>query len=176
MSRGKGLKDIHRAFLVRELACFATPKQAVDALKEQFGIEVSPQAAERYDPKKRAGKDLAPKWRELFEAVRKAFLEHVENSVPAANKAVRIAKLSKAADSFEARGNFMAMKEMLEAVAKEMGNVHTNRRELTGKDGKPMEFTALPDDQLTSQLTQALTKAGLSLTDLADKPDDKAVH
>jgi hypothetical protein len=165
MARGKGLQDVHRAFLVRELACFATPKQAAEALKAEFGIEVSPQATERYDPGKSAGKKLPAKWRELFEKARKAFLEHVENSVPNANKAVRVAKLSRAADSFERRGNYVAMKEMLEAVAKEMGNVHTNRRELTGKDGKPVEIVNLTEEQINRQLAMLL----------ADMPNDEGM-
>lgn len=172
MSRGKSLQDVHRAFIVRELACFARPKQAADALKEQFGIEASPQAMERYDPGKIAGKALAKKWRDLFEATRKAFLEHVEHSVPAANKAVRVAKLSRAADSLEMRGNLVGMKEMLEAVAKEMGNVHTNRREISGRDGKPIQFENLTDEQLDAQLERLLTAMGPMHADDEDAADD----
>ena len=43
------LEDVHRAFLVREMACFSGPAEAAEALKEVFDVEITPQAAQHYD-------------------------------------------------------------------------------------------------------------------------------
>ncbi len=154
-SHAKKLKDYHRAFLVREFACFATPMEAADALRQEYGIEIAPQSAQHYDATSGAGARAAKKWQELFGHTRNAFLDHVEKTVPHAYKAVRVRKLAKAADTFEDRGNYMAMADMLERIAKEMGNVHTNRREFTGKDRGPIKYQDvdnMTDEQIEDEL------------------------
>ena len=161
-ARGKGkLTEEQKAFVVQRLACWDTPSEASAALLEHHKVELTAQGCEAYDPNKRAGRNLAQKWRELFRQTRTAFLEHLEDHIPHANKAVRIRKLAKAADSFEVRGNYIAMADMLERIAKEQGNVHTNKREVTGKDGKPMqvEYTDMTDDQVNTRILQLLGDA-----------------
>ena len=159
--RGNGsgkLKDEHKAFLVRRLAAFDTPKQAAEALKAEFRAEITPQGAEAYDPSKRAGRALSERWRALFQTSRDRFLEKLEE-IPATHKAVRVKKLANAADTFEARGNYIAMADMLERIAKEMGNVHTNRREITGKDGGAIEYRdvdLMTRDELLAELNSLL--------------------
>ena len=149
------LEDLHRAFLVREFACFASPKEAAKALKQEFGIEISPQGAQHYDATSGAGSDAAKKWHDLFDVSRQAFLDEVSNSIPHAHKSLRIKKLARASDTFERNGNYMAMARMLEQIAKEVGNVHTNRRELTGKDRGPIAYQdidSMTDDQIEAEL------------------------
>ncbi len=151
----KKLNDVHRAFLVEQLACFMSPKEAAEALSQEHSVTVAPQSAERYDPYKKAGKRIAPKWKFLFDHTRQAFLDHVETQVPHAHKAVRIKKLARAADAFENGKNYFGMANMLERIAKEMGNVHTNRREFTGKDRGPIQVSAvseMTDEQIDSEL------------------------
>ena len=150
------LTDEHRAFIVQRLACFMAPKAVADALKAEFGAEVTRQAIQRYDPTSKVGKaNLSERWVTLFKATRVAFLEHMENEIPHANKAVRVKKLADAADKFEERGNYPAMADMLERIAKEMGNVFTNRREISGRDGKPIQFQdveAMTEEQVDAEL------------------------
>ncbi len=151
----KKLNDVHRAFLVEKLACFMSPKEAAEALSLEHGVTVAPQSAERYDPYKKAGSRIASKWRFLFDHTRQAFLDHIENHVPHAHKAVRVKKLAEAADAYQEAGNYMAMANMLERIAKEMGNVHTNRHEFMGKGGGPIKFQdidAMTDDQIDAEL------------------------
>lgn len=153
----KKLKDFHRAFLVQEFACFATPMEAADALREEYGIEITPQGAQHYDVTKKAGQQAAPKWRELAAVARQAFLDEVSARIPHAHKALRVKKLARAADAFEAKKNYMAMARMLEQIAKEVGNVHTNRHEFTGKDRGPIKFQNIDDmtdDQIDAELRQ----------------------
>src|SRR5690606_10244480 len=117
MRRNHGkLTDEHKAFLVQRLACWDSPSEAVAALNEEYGVSITPQAAERYDPNKRMGANLAAKWRKLFEDTRANFIEHLERHVPEANKAVRVRLLAHAARAFKGRGNYVGMADMLERV------------------------------------------------------------
>ncbi|MEQ9131085.1 MAG: DUF2280 domain-containing protein [Salinisphaeraceae bacterium] len=155
--RGK-LKDEHRHFVVQRLACFDTPKEVAEALRDEHGVEISPQSVEAYDPNKRAGRDLAQKWRDLFEKTRADFQDNLEKYVPEASKVVRVRHLAHAARAFKGRGNYVGMADMMERIAKEVGNVHTNRRELTGKDGGPIKtaHSDLTDDQLDERLAKIM--------------------
>lgn len=153
----KKLKDIHRAFLVREFACFATPMEAADALREEYGIEIAPQSAQHYDATSGAGSDAAKKWHDLFDVSRKAFLDDVEKRVPESYKSVRIQELARASRIFKKRGNFMAMAIMLEKIAREVGNAYTNRHEVTGRDRGSIKFedvNSMTDDQIDAELRQ----------------------
>lgn len=160
-----------RAFLVQRLAVFDTPTQAAKALKDEFGVEIRRSSVEAYDPTKKASKKyIAKQWEALFWATRERFLSKLED-IPAANRAVRIRKLARAADVFESKGNLLAMADMLERIAKEVGNVHTNRRELTGKDGGPIEVHDLTDDQMDRRLAQLL---GYTLPGVSEDPSAPA--
>ena len=162
----KKLRDVHRAFLVREFACFATPMEAADALREEYGIEIAPQSAQHYDATSGAGSDAAKKWHDLFDVSRQAFLDEVSERIPHAHKAVRIKKLARASDAFEKSKNYMAMARMLEQIAREMGAAFTNRREFTGKDRGPIKYQdveTMTDEQLDQELERILTQSGLAL-------------
>ncbi len=82
------LTDDVKAFIVQALACFDTPSQVVDAVREEFGAEVSRMQVQSYDPTKKAARGLSKKWVELFEATRKRFLEETAE-IPIANQAFR---------------------------------------------------------------------------------------
>ena len=151
------LKEVHRAFLVREFACFAGPKEAVRLLMEKFGIEITVQGAQHYDPSTNQGLKLAPKWKELFKAVRQAFVDDVVATIPESLKSVRIRRLAEASRQYQEHKNYLAMARMLEQIAKEVGNVHTNIREFTGKDGGAIQFQdvgAMTDEQIDDELRQ----------------------
>ena len=161
-SKAPILRDYHRTFLVREFACFATPMEAADALKEKYDIEITPQGAQHYQPDSSSGRTLAQKWVELFGVARKAFLEDVEKHVPEAYKAVRIHELAKASRVLKKNGNYFGMANMLERIAKESGNVHTNRREFTGKDRGPIkhaDVSEMTDEHIDAELTRLWDKA-----------------
>lgn len=141
-----------QAYVVQALACFDSPGQVAEAVKREFGLAISPQAIEAYDPTKRAGRNLAKKWLELFEASRKSFLEDTAD-IAISHRPVRLRTLQRMAVKAEERGNMVLAASLLEQAAKEVGDSYTNRRELTGKDGKdlpvaPAQVTvfALPDN------------------------------
>lgn len=140
MARGK-LTDEVRTFIVQALACFDPPSVVVVAVKKEFGEVVSPQAVEAYDPTKRAGRILSKKWRELFAATRKAFLEDT-SKIGIAHKAVRLHRLQRMADKAESMSNMALAAQFLEQAAKECGDAYTNRRQISGPNGGPLELVA----------------------------------
>lgn len=130
------LNKREKIFIVRLLAEFNTPTETVALVKEEFKKEVTRQQVESYDPTKRAGKNLSAELKAEFEATRKAFVDQPLN-IPIANLSVRLMHLQRIVD--HAGKNKPLIKEALEQAAKEMGGVYTNRKEVTGKGGGPIE-------------------------------------
>jgi hypothetical protein len=133
------LSDDAKRFVVQQLAMFETPSEVARSVKEEFGIEVSRQAVEAYDPGKRAGAALSQEFRELFAATRETFIADTA-SIAVTHKAVRLRTLGKLIDTAVSRGNAVLAANLLEQVAKECGDAFTNKRqvEATGKDGAPL--------------------------------------
>lgn len=141
-----------KVFIINALAAFDTPSQVVSAVKEEFGADVSRQAVQAHDPTKYAGRSLATKWRTLFDTARAAFLADC-TAIPIANRATRIRALNRMAVKAETMRNFALAAQLHKQAAEEMGNAYTNRREVTGRDGKdlpvgaaPVAIFALPDN------------------------------
>jgi hypothetical protein len=142
--------------IVQALACFDTPSQVAKDIKAEFGIVVSPQQCELYDPNKRAGQKLSEKFRLIFAETRKTFLEDT-SLIGVSHRAVRLRTLQRMIDRAESQGNLSLTAQLLEQVAKETGDAYTNRQKLehTGKDGGPIktqpvpvDLTGLTDEQL----------------------------
>lgn len=131
------LDDRIRGFLVQALACFDTPTQAVAAVKEEFGVSLTRQQAQAYDPTKHAGRTLAKKWVALFHETRKRFLEDA-SSIPIAQQTYRLRQLQRMAETAITKGNAPLAAQLLEQAAKEVGGAFTNRRELQGPGGGPI--------------------------------------
>ncbi|WP_279141297.1 DUF2280 domain-containing protein, partial [Sphingomonas paucimobilis] len=94
----------------------------------------------------------AAKWRVLFEQARKAFIEDT-STIPIAHRSSRLRALQRMATAAERKGNYPLAAALNKQAAEEMGNAYTNRRELTGKDGKDLPapaaavaIFALPDN------------------------------
>ena len=133
------LQEPIKLYIVQSLACFDTISRVAKAVREEFGVEVSPQQCERYDPTKQAGSSLSKKYREIFERTREEFLKDTSR-IGVAHRAVRLRKLDHAIGIAEQRGNIPLMAQLLEQAAKEAGDAFTNRHRLehTGKEGGPI--------------------------------------
>ena len=136
MAKGK-LSEAVKTFIVQALACFDSPSAVVASVKAEFGETITRQAVEGYDPNKRAGAALSKKWRELFAATRTKFLED-QSEIGIAHRSVRLRKLQAQVDLNEQRGNSGMVAQLLKQAAEEVGGAYTNRRELTGRDGKDL--------------------------------------
>ncbi|RRA01897.1 DUF2280 domain-containing protein [Burkholderia cepacia] len=152
-----GLPDPIKVFVTQALACFDTPSRAAKAVREEFGVEVSPQQCERYDPTKRAGSALSKKYREIFERTRAEFLSDTSR-IGVSHRAVRLRALDRAVALAELRGNLPLMAQLLEQAAKEAGDAFTNRRRLehTGEDGGPIVNRTVVVDE--KQVADAVAK------------------
>ena len=71
MSETEPLSDEVKYFIVQKLACFGTPSEVAKDVKDEFGIVISRQRVQLYDPTKKAGADLGAELRAIFEATRK---------------------------------------------------------------------------------------------------------
>ena len=132
------LSDPQKLFIVKALACFDTPSQVAAAVKEEFGIEVHRRQVAEYDPSKASGRDVGARLKAVFDETRKAFLADVA-AIPIANRAVRLRMLQQMCLHAEERGNMTLTAQLLEQAAKEAGGLFTNRREMTGQGGGPIE-------------------------------------
>jgi hypothetical protein len=121
------LKNEVKSFIVQALACFDTPSQVVEAVKNEYGVVVSRQQVETHDPTKSAGKGLAVKWATLFHDTRKRFREETAE-IPIANRAYRLRGLGRMAEKAENMRNLALTAQLYEQAAKEVGDVYVNRR------------------------------------------------
>lgn len=129
--------------IVQSLACFDSPSIVAKAIKAEFGVEISPQACEAYDPNKVAGKKLSERFRLLFAETRKAFLEDT-SQIAISHRAVRLRALQRMAEKAEIQGNMVLAASLLEQAAKEMGDSFTNRHKV--EHAGSMAITVSPED------------------------------
>lgn len=131
---GKGepkLTDAARAFVVQQLAMYDKPSVVAASVKQEFGITLTAQAVEFYDPTKRAGAKLHERWKKLFEETRKAFLADTAE-VGISHKVVRLRALDRMSAQAEKQGNLQLAASLHEQAAKEMGDAYTNTRVVKG--------------------------------------------
>lgn len=121
------LKSDVKAFIVQALACFDTPSQVSQAVKQEFDIDVTRQQVEQHDPTKRAGSHLALKWQTLFHDTRKRFREETAD-IPIANRAFRLRGLARMAEKAENMRNLALTAQLYEQAAKECGDMYVNRK------------------------------------------------
>ena len=140
------LKNAVKTFIVLGLAQFMTPTEVVEAVKEEFnGLVVTRQQVRHYNPEQSV--DCGKDWAELFHAERERFTTNV-SSLAGAHKSFRLRELDALYRAAKRDGNTVHAAELLAQMAKEMGEAYTNRREITGRDGGPMEIEIQADDSL----------------------------
>jgi len=135
------LRDEVKAFVVQALACFDTPSQVVASVKETFGIDVTRQQCEAYDPTKYVGRSLNQKWKTLFEDTRARFREETAE-IPIANRAYRLRTI-RFVEKAETMKNIGLAMQILEQAAKEVGDVYVNRQKKVDDEGEPTVPTSV---------------------------------
>ena len=148
------LKDEVKRFIVQALACFDTPTQVVQAVKETFGVEVSRQQCEQYDPTKHAGRELGVKWKAVFEETRKRFREETAE-IPIANRAFRLRAMNRFVERAETMKNIGLAMQILEQAAKEVGDVYVNRNRKDDPDDEPAIPTRIQVDVVDARKPNA---------------------
>ncbi|WP_443612812.1 DUF2280 domain-containing protein [Acinetobacter pseudolwoffii] len=130
------LKEPVKIFIVQALACRDTPQEVAEQVLQEFGVKVDRKQVQSYDPTKAAGKNLSKKFVELFDKTRADFDAGLID-IPIAQKHYRLKQYQKQLER-NAKNTVMSLK-ILEQAAKDVGGQFTNRQEITGKDGKPIE-------------------------------------
>jgi len=133
-----------KRFAVQQLAMFETPSEVARAVKDEFGLEITRQAVEAYDPHKRAGSALSQEFRELFEKTREAFLTDTAG-IGVSHKVVRLRTLARLIETAEKRGNAVLAANLLVQVAREMGDAYTNRQRIDANVAVRSHEDALSD-------------------------------
>lgn len=150
------LNKKQKLFIVRSLAVFNTPQETVVLVKEEFNTDVTRQQVETYDPTKRAGKDLSAEFKAEFDATRKDFLAKPE-TIPIANLAVRLQRLENQYQKHSK--NRVAALNILKQAAEDIGGKYTNKTELTGAGGGPLQsenvtYVAATDEQVRQAIDE----------------------
>lgn len=155
-------KTIQR-FIVQQLACFESPSEVVAAVKEEYGVTITRQAVEHYDPTKGGeGKGLAKEHEELFNATRESFISKID-TLAISHKAYRLNQLEHIMRNAKRSRNWFLAAQMLEQAAKEMGGIYTNKREHSGPGGGPIPVSMEEKKRdLASKMLGKLLKRGIS--------------
>jgi len=148
------LRDEVKAFVVQALACFDTPSQVVASVKERFGLEVTRQQCEAYDPTKYVGRNLHVKWQTLFNDTRKRFREETAE-IPIANRAFRLRAMNRFVERAESLKNIGLAMQILEQAAKEVGDVYVNRHRKDEPDDEPAIPTRIQVDVVDARKPNA---------------------
>lgn len=138
------LTDQQKEEIVLLLARFRGPAEVKVAMQTEHGLDLPLQQIVQYDPS-RPAYTAGEKWRPIFDAARKMYLEEVA-AVPIANQGFRLNELNELYQRAKKAGNLKLAAELAEQAAKEVGGVLTNARELNIKDGRrPRDMT--PEDR-----------------------------
>ncbi len=130
------LKEPVKIFIVQALACRDTPQEVVDLVKQEYGIQISRSQCQAYDPTKYSGRNLSKKFVDLFHKNRADFDAGLID-IPIANKHYRLKQYQKQLER-NAKNTVMSLK-ILEQAAKDCGGQFTNKQEITGAGGGPIQ-------------------------------------
>ena len=148
------LKKEVKLFIVRSLAVFNTPTETAELVHQDYGVVVTKQQCEKYDLTKRSGENLSPELKAEFEATREEFLEKPKN-IPIANLSVRLQRME---NQYQKHGkNRVAALSILKQAAEDVGGKYTNKQEITGAGGQPLQTTTVQATQ--EQVNEAVRKA-----------------
>ncbi|UNT60709.1 DUF2280 domain-containing protein [Acinetobacter towneri] len=130
------LKEPVKIFIVQALACRDTPQEVVDLVKQEYGIQISRSQCQAYDPTKYSGRNLSKKFVDLFNKTRADFDAGLID-IPIANKHYRLKQYQKQLER-NVKNTVMSLK-ILEQAAKDCGGQFTNKQEITGAGGGPIQ-------------------------------------
>jgi hypothetical protein len=133
----KRLSGEMKTFIVQNLARFETPAVVADAVKRQFGVTISRQTVQAYDPELRAGSRLSPKWRQLYAETRRAFIEET-NQIGISHRAVRLRLLQAAVDTADENDDSLLLLKLLKQAKDEMDGVSRSRGRPTRRGRRPI--------------------------------------
>ena len=139
------LKPETKILIVQCLAKYMTPTQAQQAVKAEFGVDVTLPQVVYYDPTKGpSDKKLNPALRTLFEETRQAFRK-LKADHAIADIGYRLGRLQRMSERAEQMGNISLAAQLIEQAAKDEGGQFTNKLKvrLDNKTDKRAELAKL---------------------------------
>jgi hypothetical protein len=143
------LPDKVRRFVVTMLACYERHDDVRKAALEQYGeelkaagVELTRDKVRALDPTQARGQEMSPKLKEVFWETRKRFDAESEEQL-IGDLRHRRSMYRVIADRALAKGNEQLALQALKQAAQDAGGVFTNRRELSGPKGGPVETVSM---------------------------------
>lgn len=151
------LTEEQKSELVSMLACFREPAAIIAHFQSEHQLELDHKQVGRYDPTRSyyAGGE---KWREIFEACRKAFVEDV-SAVPISNLAYRLRLLQEGTEVARRANNWTVVASLLEQAAKEVGGMYTSKRTLQISDNARLSPRGMSPEERRAALTEVIRRA-----------------
>ena len=134
------LNDAQKAFVVERLASHYQTTGIAREVRQRYGITVSAQAIEFYDPT-RYSSECPKRWADLFHATRDGFNKG-KADIPAANRLVRVRWRGDMALAAMEQGQYKLANDILDSIAKECGDAFSNRQkhEHSGPNGEALRI------------------------------------
>ena len=134
-----------KIFVIKCLARFMTIPETVEAVREQFGLEVRRDCVRHYDP---AYEDhLARKWQKIFHDERERFI-HETSALAASHQNFRLRELELLYRQAKESGDIKLAASLIAQMAREMGAIFTYKHEFSGPAGAPLGITLQADDTI----------------------------
>ena len=170
---GPKLTYDQRVEVVRRLAHYETPAAIAKAMKEECGIEITPQAIAFYDPTRFALKRCPKRWFVLFWKLRAEFTRG-KPDVGVAQATVRLVWLDRMARAQMENGNTAEARALMRQAADEISQMAEQR-----DDGNDATDNTQSQAEVAAELAPDLAELGLALVPLktqAEGGDDGAAE
>lgn len=122
----KRLPDPIKRRIVEHLACFHSPAEVVDLIRQEFDVKLTTRHVRAYDPT--SFQCVASTRLRAYHAVVRERLACEIAEIPIAHRAFRLRQLQKIYEQAHDEGNIVAAANALEQAAKEVGNMFVNYR------------------------------------------------
>jgi len=151
------LTGAEKTEVVRRLAGFAQPNAIAKRMKEDFGIEITPQAIAYYDPTRYSTSPCPKRWSDLFWTMRAEFIASVDD-VGAAHPTVRVRRLDQMACAQMEKGNTAEARALLKQAADEMSRMSGQK-----DDGNDATDSKQSEAELRAGIDANAAKLGLAV-------------
>lgn len=151
------LTEPQKLEIVEALACFADPGAIIKHFRSEHEIELTHKQVGRYDPT-RPYYEAGDKWREIFDARRKKYLEDVA-SHPNANQGYRLGLLNEGIEAARKAKNWPLVASLLEQSAKEVGGVLTNQRDVRIDDSRRQRAADMTPEDRKMAIAEVIRQA-----------------